>query len=167
MAEWGNSTACQVVLVTDGNPGVGSMSLGNSLNSLNLKGDSNLFPLPFPYPGKLSIVCISSQQGIHFFLIKFPFSLLLIIFSLSGILEFFIISDNGLIMGLPLYQRLVELAGGDSVVLIPEGPLSRNSVINCFQKLAEVNYVSFQGYLKCGHLGSRILLSPPPLVLDS
>ncbi|XP_012262128.1 integrator complex subunit 14 [Athalia rosae] len=133
MAEWGNTTACQVVLVTDGNPGVGPMSLGDSLNSLNLKRDSNLFPLPFPYPGKLTVVCIASQQ------------------------------DPGLAIGLPLYQRLVELAGGESIVLVPDGPLTKNSVTNCFQKMAEANYISFQGYLKCGHLGSRILLSPPPL----
>lgn len=70
MAEWGNATACQVILITDGNPGVGSMSLSNSLNSLNLNSlnvaqDVNPFPLPFPYPGKLSIVCIGSQQGKH------------------------------------------------------------------------------------------------------
>lgn len=63
MAEWGNTTACQVVLITDGNPGVGPMSLADSLNSLNVTRDINLFPLPFPYPGKLSVVCISSQQG--------------------------------------------------------------------------------------------------------
>lgn len=63
MAEWGNATACQVILITDGNPGVGPMSLGNSLSSLNVAQDINPFPLPFPYPGKLSIVCIGSQQG--------------------------------------------------------------------------------------------------------
>nr|XP_012151502.1 PREDICTED: von Willebrand factor A domain-containing protein 9 isoform X3 [Megachile rotundata] len=119
MAEWGNTTACQVVLITDGNPGVGPMSLGDSLNSLNLTRDVNPFPLPFPYPGKLSIVCIAPQQ--------------------------------------------VELAGGDSVVLVPDTPLSKHSVTNCFQKLAETNYVSFQGYLKCGNLGSRVLLSPAPM----
>lgn len=63
MAEWGNTTACQVVLITDGNPGVGPMSLGDSLNSLNVTRDVNPFPLPFPYPGKLSVVCIASLQG--------------------------------------------------------------------------------------------------------
>ncbi|XP_018398883.1 PREDICTED: von Willebrand factor A domain-containing protein 9 [Cyphomyrmex costatus] len=136
MAEWGNATACQVILITDGNPGVGPMSLSNSLNSLNslnVTQDANPFPLPFPYPGKLSIVCIASQQ------------------------------DPSLQISLPLYQRLADLAGGDSIVLVPESPLSKHSVMTCFQKLAETNYVSFQGYLKCGHLGSRILLSPPPM----
>lgn len=72
--------------------------------------------------------------------------------------------DAGLHIALPLYQRLIELAGGDSVVLIPETPISKHSITACFQKLAETNYVSFQGYLKCGNLGSRILLSPAPMV---
>jgi len=63
MAEWGNATACQVILITDGNPGIGRMSLSNSLNSLNITQDVNPFPLPLPYPGKLSIVCLASQQG--------------------------------------------------------------------------------------------------------
>ena len=63
LAEWGNTTACQVVLITDGNPGVGPMSLGDSLNSLNVIRDVNPFPLPFPYPGKLSVICIASQLG--------------------------------------------------------------------------------------------------------
>lgn len=133
MAEWSNTTACQVILITDGNPGVGPMSLGHSLSSLNITQDANTFPLPFPFPAKLSIVCIGSQQ------------------------------DPSLQIGLPLYQRLVDLAGNDSVVLVPESPLNKYSVAACFQKLAETNYVSFQGYLKCGNLGSRILLSPAPM----
>ncbi|KAK0096633.1 hypothetical protein PV326_004902 [Microctonus aethiopoides] len=136
MSEWGNTTACQVILITDGNPGVGPMSLSHSLNSLHVERDSNPFPLPFPYPGKLSIICIASQQA----------------------------QDPGLAVGLPLYQRLVDLAGNDSSLILPEGTLSKNSVNNCFQKLAETNYVAFQGYLKCGNLGSRILLSPAPMI---
>lgn len=64
MSEWGNSTACQVILITDGNPGIGAMSLEESLNSLDATRDTNPFPLPFPYPGKLTVICIASQQGI-------------------------------------------------------------------------------------------------------
>lgn len=63
MAEWGNSTACQVIMITDGNTGVGPMSLGHSLNSMHHERDGSPFPLPFPYPGKLNVVCIASQQG--------------------------------------------------------------------------------------------------------
>lgn len=67
MSEWGNSTACQVILITDGNPGVGAMSLGHSLKSLHVARE-NPFPLPFPFPGKLSVVCIASQQGKFYFI---------------------------------------------------------------------------------------------------
>ncbi|XP_034936169.1 integrator complex subunit 14 [Chelonus insularis] len=133
MSEWGNTTACQVILITDGNPGVGPMSLGHSLQSVHTARESSSFPLPFPYPGKLSVVCLTSQQ------------------------------DPGFVQNFSLYQKLIELAGGDSAILIPEGSLTKNSVNNCFQKLVETNYVSFQGYLKCGNLGSRILLSPAPI----
>lgn len=63
MAEWGNTTACQVILITDGNTGIGPMSLSHSLTTLNIAQDINPFPLPFPYPGKLSVVCIAPQQG--------------------------------------------------------------------------------------------------------
>lgn len=66
-----------------------------------------------------------------------------------------------------MYQRLVGIAGGDSIVLVPDSPLNKYSVAACFQKLAETNYVSFQGYLKCGHMGSRISLSPAPMVTTS
>lgn len=65
---------------------------------------------------------------------------------------------------MPLYKKLVDLAGNDSIILVPEGQLSKKSVTDCFQKLSEINYTSFQGYLKCGNLGSRIFLSPPPMV---
>ena len=59
---------------------------------------------------------------------------------------------------------MVDLVGNGSAVFTPESQLSKQSVANCFKKLAETNYVPFQGYLKCGSLGSRILLSPAPLV---
>jgi len=75
------------------------------------------------------------------------------------------LDDPGLQLGLPLYYRLVELAGSDSSVLIPEGPLSVKSVQGMFQKLSEANFASFQGMLKCGNIGSQIILSPSPQVL--
>jgi hypothetical protein len=71
ISEWGSSTACQIILITDGNPGVGSMSLGDSLNSLNFSRDANPFPLPFIYPGKLSLVCIANQLGKKIFIFHY------------------------------------------------------------------------------------------------
>lgn len=134
LSEWGTSTPCQVILITDGNPGVGHASLGDTLNSLNAR-PPNSFPLPFSFPGKLLVVCLANP------------------------------ADATLINSRSLYQKLVDMAGSGSSLFIPEGQLSKQSVANCFKKLAETNYVPFQGYLKCGHLGSRILLSPPPLVI--
>ena len=63
ITEWGTSTACQVILITDGNPGIGHMSLGESLNSINVTRDSSSFPLPFSFPGKLSVICIAGESG--------------------------------------------------------------------------------------------------------
>ncbi|XP_069692439.1 integrator complex subunit 14 [Periplaneta americana] len=132
LGEWGNATPCQVVLVTDGSPGVGPMSLKHSLSTLAQRDSASPFPLPFSFPSKLSVMCVASTD------------------------------DAGLQQGLPLYHKLAELAGSDSAVLVPEGPLSLKSVQSMFHKLAEANFSSFQGMLKCGNLGSQIVLSPSP-----
>lgn len=55
------------------------------------------------------------------------------------------------------------MSGYDGTVLIPE-QLNEASVCSLFEKLAEEMYVSFKGTLKCGHLESKILLSPAPVV---
>ncbi|GLH02323.1 Integrator complex subunit 14 [Gryllus bimaculatus] len=132
LGEWGSATPCQVVLITDGSVGVGPMSLKHSLNTLNRRDPSNPFPLPFSFPCKLSVMCISPPD------------------------------DSGLLLGLPYYHKLVELAGLDSSVHIPEGMLTVKSVQTMFSKLAEANFASFTGTLKCGNLGSRIILYPAP-----
>lgn len=132
LSEWGSATPCQVVLITDGCPGIGPMSLKHSLNTLNQRDPSNPFPLPFSFPCKLSVMCVSSPD------------------------------ESGLLLGLPLYNKLVELAGLDSSVHIPEGSLTVKSIQSLFTKLAEANFASFQGSLKCGNLGSRVILYPAP-----
>ncbi|XP_049787030.1 integrator complex subunit 14 [Schistocerca cancellata] len=132
LSEWGSATPCQVVLVTDGSPGVGPLSLKHSLSTLGQRDFATPFPLPFSFPCKLSVMCIAPPD------------------------------DPSLQLGLPLYSRLVELAGLDSCVHVPEAALTISSVQAMFQKLAEANFASFQGTLKCGNLGSRIILSPAP-----
>ena len=124
-----------MVLVTVGSPGVGLMLLKHSLSTLSQRDPTSPFPLHFFFRSKLRVMCIDS------------------------------LDDPGLQLGLPLYYRLVELAGSDSSVLIPEGPLSVKSVQGMFQKLSEANFASFQGMLKCGNIGSQIILSPSPQVL--
>lgn len=55
LEEWGNNTLCQILLVTDGNTGVGPGSLRDSLNRYHQGGN---FPLPFAFPAKLHVVCV-------------------------------------------------------------------------------------------------------------
>lgn len=64
----------------------------------------------------------------------------------------------------PILHKLVEMAGGDGSVLQLDSPLTPHSLYNLFQKLAETNYSSFSGMLKCGNLGSKVILSPTPMV---
>ncbi|XP_018325075.1 integrator complex subunit 14 [Agrilus planipennis] len=131
--EWGNNTACQIILITDGNPGIGPMSLKESLANISHRPANNPFPLPFVFPAKLHVVCIAPPN------------------------------DTLLVKSKPLYQRLVDMCGYDGMVLIPENTLTESSVISLFQKLAEEMYTSFKGILKCGNLESKIILSPAPV----
>lgn len=134
LGEWGNNTACQIVLVTDGSTGIGSMSLKESLATMNHRNASLLpFPLPFAFPAKLHVVCVAGAN------------------------------EPNVIKSKPLYQRLIDLSGYDGSIQIPDNIQSESNVINVFQKLAEEMYSSFKGVLKCGNLESKIILSPAPV----
>ncbi|KAF5293913.1 hypothetical protein FQA39_LY13618 [Lamprigera yunnana] len=133
LSEWGNNVACQVVLITDGNTGVGPMSLTESFLTINHRTSSNPFPLPFAFPVKLHVVCIASPD------------------------------DPNLIRSKPLYQRLVGMTGFEGSVIVPDGALNEATVVSMFQKLSEDMYTSFRGTLKCGNLESRVMLSPAPI----
>lgn len=54
----------QVVLVTDGSLGIGKGSLRNSLQMLKQRGDDKKFPLPFPFPTKLYIMCVANAEEV-------------------------------------------------------------------------------------------------------
>ncbi|CAG9860668.1 unnamed protein product [Phyllotreta striolata] len=133
LGEWGNNTACQVLLVTDGNTGLGSNSLKESLATLSQRSAKLPFPVPFSFPGKLHIVCLTTP------------------------------SDSNFVKSKPLYQRLIDLTGSDGSILIPDNLHSESSVIGLFQKLADDMYTTFKGTLKCGNMESKIVLSPAPV----
>lgn len=86
LEEWGNGTPCQIVLVTDGNAGAGQHTLQKSMMSTHSRLASQ-FPLPFPFPAKLSIVCIANPN------------------------------EPSLQTSNPLYQRLIELNGEGDVLV--------------------------------------------------
>ncbi|XP_017785176.1 PREDICTED: von Willebrand factor A domain-containing protein 9 [Nicrophorus vespilloides] len=131
--EWGNNTACQVILVTDGSSGIGPGSLKDSLSTINQRGAANPFPVPFAFPTKLHVVCIAPPN------------------------------DISLIKSKPLYQKLIDISGYEGSINIPDGQLNEQSVQTIFQKLADEMYASFKGSLKCGHLESSIYLTPAPI----
>ncbi|CAH1114350.1 unnamed protein product [Psylliodes chrysocephalus] len=132
LGEWGNNTACQILLVTDGNTGLGSNSLKESLATLNQRSKVP-FPVPFSFPGKLHIVCLTPTNDFNFIKSK------------------------------PLYQRLIDLTGSDGSILVPENLQSEACIISLFQKLAEDMYTTFRGTMKCGNMESKIVLSPAPM----
>lgn len=61
----------QVVLVTDGSLGIGKGSLRNSLQTLKQRGDDKKFPLPFPFPTKLYIMCVANAEEVTSLLIAY------------------------------------------------------------------------------------------------
>ncbi|KAG5876007.1 hypothetical protein JTB14_002176 [Gonioctena quinquepunctata] len=134
LGEWGNNTACQIILVTDGSTGVGPKSLKESLSTVNQRSSKLPFPVPFSFPGKLHVVCITPALDMNFIKAK------------------------------PLYQRLIDLTGYDGSILVPENLQAESNVTSLFQKLAEEMYVMFKGVLKCGNLESKVILSPAPVL---
>ncbi|KAG5839540.1 hypothetical protein ANANG_G00206040 [Anguilla anguilla] len=100
--EWGSACPCQVVLVTDGSLGIGRGSLRHSLATLKHRGDDKKFPLPFPFPAKLYIMCIANAEELQS----------------SDTLE-------------NLEQLLILSAGGGQIFTM-EGPLCLKSVQSMF-----------------------------------
>lgn len=122
----------QVILVTDGNVGTGPGSLRNSLRDMEYRSPDDKFPLPFAFPCKLHVVCISSP------------------------------GDAELNSSLPLYQQLIEMNGRGGEVFVPEGQLSLKSVQQMFLRLGETYYTPYHGLLRCGNLKCYVNLFPPP-----
>uniref|UniRef100_A0A671SFR3 Integrator complex subunit 14 n=1 Tax=Sinocyclocheilus anshuiensis TaxID=1608454 RepID=A0A671SFR3_9TELE len=72
--EWGTSCPCQVVLVTDGALGIGRGSLRHSLQTVKQRVEDKKFPLPFPFPSKLYVMCIANAEEVHYKLIDQAYS---------------------------------------------------------------------------------------------
>lgn len=124
------------MLITDGVIGPEIEHLKSDIErhyTVTEKGiDDSTFPLPFPFPCKLHILCIANS------------------------------TDPSLQTALPIYQKLIDISGGGGQVFVPEGALNFKSVQAMFMKLAEIYYKPFHGTLHCGTLTSNVCLSPPP-----
>ncbi|ETE60185.1 hypothetical protein L345_14073, partial [Ophiophagus hannah] len=136
--EWGAAIPCQVVLVTDGSLGIGKGSLRHSLSTLSQRSESNRFPLPFPFPSKLYVMCMANLEELQS-------------------------SDS-----LDCLERLIDLNNGEGQIFTIDGPLCLKNVQSMFGKLIDVAYTPFHAVLKCGHLSSDVQAfpRPEPFVID-
>ena len=127
------------MLITDGSVGVGVGSLKHSLQSLH-QHTSTIpeapFPVPFDFPCKLHIMCITPP------------------------------GDPSLEVATPLYQKLIDLNHGEGQLYLPDNNLTLTSVQSMVGKLAEKNFMPFSAVLKCGNLSSQVLVHPEPEVYD-
>lgn len=130
LKEWGSTTPCHVIIVSDGSCGVTDSSLKHLIDR---NASLHRPPLPFAFPGKLSALIVANPN------------------------------EPQLCHNLQLFKRLTDLAGGDGAVHTPEGALSIASIQAMVRKMAEAEFVSYQGTLRCGCLSSKITLSPHPL----
>lgn len=136
--EWGSACPCQVVLVTDGSLGIGKGSLRHSLQTLTQRGEDRKFPLPFPFPAKLYIMCIANAEELQS-------------------------TDTMDHLG-----QLLSLNGGGGQIFTMEGPLCLKSVQAMFGRLIDQAYSPFHAVLRCGNLSSdvQVFPRPEPVVVD-
>uniref|UniRef100_A0A3B3XVH6 Integrator complex subunit 14 n=1 Tax=Poecilia mexicana TaxID=48701 RepID=A0A3B3XVH6_9TELE len=136
--EWGNGCPCQVVLVTDGSLGIGKGSLRHSLQTLKHRGDDKKFPLPYPFPTKMFILCIANAEELQ----------------MTDAME--------------NLEELLRLSGGDGQIFTVDGPLCMKSVQAMFGMLIDRAYSPFHAVLHCGNLSSdvQVFPRPEPVVVD-
>ncbi|XP_009948128.1 PREDICTED: von Willebrand factor A domain-containing protein 9 isoform X2 [Leptosomus discolor] len=136
--EWGAAIPCQVVLVTDGCLGIGRGSLRHSLATHSQRSESNRFPLPFPFPSKLYVMCMANLEELQS-------------------------TDS-----LDCLERLIDLNNGEGQIFTIDGPLCLKNVQSMFGKLIDLAYTPFHAVLKCGHLTSdvQVFPRPEPFVID-
>uniref|UniRef100_A0A672J6T9 Integrator complex subunit 14 n=1 Tax=Salarias fasciatus TaxID=181472 RepID=A0A672J6T9_SALFA len=136
--EWGSACPCQLVLVTDGSLGIGKGSLRHSLQTLKQRGEDKKFPLPFPFPTKLFIMCVANAEE----------------------LQATDAMDN--------LEELLRLSGGDGQIFTVDGPLCMKSVQGMFGRLIDFAYSPFHAVLHCGNLSSdvQVFPRPEPVVVD-
>uniref|UniRef100_A0A673YKZ3 Integrator complex subunit 14 n=1 Tax=Salmo trutta TaxID=8032 RepID=A0A673YKZ3_SALTR len=136
--EWGHACPTQVVLVTDGSLGIGKGSLRNSLQTLKGRPEDKKFPLPFPFPAKLFVMCIANAEELQ-------------------------MTDT-----MHNLVQLLQLNGGDGQIFTMEGQLCLKSVQSMFGRLIDAAYSPFPAVLRCGNLASdvQVFPRPEPVFLD-
>lgn len=127
----------QVILITDGNTGVGEGSLKMSLQKYNEKSlidksEEETFPLPYVFPCKLNIMCMCPA------------------------------TDKLLETSLRHYERLLEINKYGGQVYVPDSILTHQSVETMFKSMANDYFTPFLSTLKCGNLTCPVQMFPAP-----
>jgi len=130
--EWSTSM-CQVILVTDGSLGVGAGSLKQSLQTAESRRSTDeRFPLPFPFPCKLHVVCIGNPNS------------------------------PDVRNALPYYQKLIDIGEQGGELFTLDGPITFKSISDVFTRLSEKYYNTFCSNLVCGNFNCPVQLFPRP-----
>ncbi len=107
---------------------------GSLKESLSQNGtEEGKFPLPFSFPCNLSVVCVTDS-----------------------------IMDENLTENLSYYRQLIHVNRQIGDIYLPASPLSTKSMQQCFQRVIQANYDSYEGTLFSGNLKTDITLSPTP-----
>lgn len=124
VAEWGTFAPCQIVVVTDGSPGVRYQDASHHKQVLAI-----------PFSCQLNVMCVATREELM------PLS-----------------SPPRNSM-----QRLCKMLNiTPSEVFVPGGTLNAESVRGAFRELARASFMPFVSVLKCGHLQSKVNLTPSP-----
>lgn len=119
VAEWDTFAPCQVIMVTDGSPGVIHQDAASHRKQT----------IQVPFSCNMSIVCVCTREE----------------------------------LGEANLQRLCETVNiTSSEVFVAANPLGVESVRGAFKEVAKSSFSPFSCMLKCGHLQSRVSLSPSP-----
>ncbi|XP_016406093.1 von Willebrand factor A domain-containing protein 9-like [Sinocyclocheilus rhinocerous] len=141
--EWGTSCPCQVVLVTDGALGIGRGSLRHSLQTVKQRVEDKKFPLPFPFPSKLYVMCIANAEEV--------------VLVTDGALG---IGRGSLRHSLQTVKQRVE----DKKFPLPF-PFPSKLYVMCIanaEELIDQAYSPFHAVLRCGNLTSDVQVFPRP-----
>ncbi|XP_053601555.1 integrator complex subunit 14 [Plodia interpunctella] len=132
LSEWGYQTAVQIILVTDGSCGVGSIGRNRITQAL---------PLPPSYPARIHVLPVVSphdsclQQAMPLY---------------QKIVDLAVNTTSG-----------SNLSITRGAIFCPE-QLSLSGTISTMTRLCEQHYQEFWCTLKCGQLESRVQLFPAP-----
>lgn len=147
MEEWGPYTPVELILVTDGQTGVGEGSLKDLFNHNKRQSSTTKFPVPFSFPCHFSIVSLASGNQPS---------------SVSNHDSTAATRDTSRAH----FEHLIEMNYKKGDLYVPD-TVSVGGVSKCFNRILNTRYCTFETTLKCGHFQSGVTLFPPPMIQNS